>query len=162
MSGREVEVTGKTTILDFLSTYPSLLTDAEEKVANAKKRLTRTDEKFVPIAEKELQKAENGLRTLQLQHDEYHQLLRHFSLLPEEDIQHAIQFLKSYSTLWAEAKTKEFTAEKFLEEVKTSSLSRADMVEDFRKRYVDSYVKRKMLEKKAFAMGELLRYANYR
>jgi len=152
----------KAGILDFLQLYPSRIVEAEEKVADAEKRVAEVDLTFLPIAKKKLREAQNTVKTLQVQHEEYHRLLGHFSELPDEDIQHAIDFLKTYPSQWAAAKRRELKAEKFLSEVKASSLSRADMVEDFYQRYVDALIDREEVEKKAFAMSEMLRYANHR
>jgi hypothetical protein len=152
----------KAGILDFLHTYPSLIVSAQEKVADAKKRVIDADPVLLPIAEKKLREAESAVNILRIQHDEYHRLLGHFSELQDEDVRYALDFLISYAPQWAEARNKEITAEKLLGEIKANSMSRADMVEDFRKRFVEAKIKRETLEKKAFAMSELLRYANHR
>jgi hypothetical protein len=155
-----VEVS-KADILDFLHMYPSLIVSAQEKVVDAKKCVIDADLVLLPIAEKRLREAESAVNILRIQHDEYHRLLGHFSELQDQDIQYALDFLKSYAPQWSEARSRELLAKHHFKGV-TSSLAREDMVEDFRKRFVESKVKREALEKKAFAMGELLRYANHR
>jgi hypothetical protein len=142
----------KAGILDFLHMYPSLIVSAQEKVVDAKKRVIDTDLVLLPIAE-------SAVNILRIQHDEYHRLLGHFSELQNQDIQYALDFLKSYTPQWSEARSRELLAKHHFKGV-TSSLARKNMVEDFRKRFVESKVKREALEKKAFAMG--LRYANHR
>lgn len=151
----------KAGIIDFLALYPSLIVDAEEKVVDAKQHVADVDIKFLPNAKKDLREAEKAVKTLQLQRQEYYELLNHLTLLSDSEVQEAVQFLKTYPSQYAELRQRELVAEQRLAEV-MASVSMANMVDDFAERAISAKIKREQVEKKAFAMSELLRYAYHR